>query len=261
MCPHHSRMCETPPTPSLQTASSPHELPVYCVYCLHGALSSIFPLLSMTYSSVAVEHPLCFLSPCQFNYFSHFKMTIPQFYRSSCLSLPVSTPTANPCRSPPLLPFDLSHLTLTHITFNTLKGQVPYLLFSVSSSFTAKMASFLQPCVISQNYTHVCAVDIKPYNTEECNFVIFNPALTYVFNSVTSWKKRGLCVCISRQDGPILISRIICTNAHCVANWCVLSFRAMTRAPLCHSMQLSWPCPNTTHCTETCCATPSWWSG
>lgn len=28
---------------------------------------------------------------CQFNHFSHFKMTLPQFYRSSCLSLPVST--------------------------------------------------------------------------------------------------------------------------------------------------------------------------
>ena len=40
--------------------------------------------------------PLCSLSLCQFNHFSHFKMTIPQFYRSSCLSLPVSTLTATP---------------------------------------------------------------------------------------------------------------------------------------------------------------------
>lgn len=40
--------------------------------------------------------PLCSLSLCQFNHFSHFKMSIPQFYRSSCLSLPVSTPTATP---------------------------------------------------------------------------------------------------------------------------------------------------------------------
>lgn len=31
---------------------------------------------------------------CQFNHFSHFKMTIPHFYRSSCLSLPVSSLTS-----------------------------------------------------------------------------------------------------------------------------------------------------------------------
>lgn len=34
---------------------------------------------------------LCSLSSSQFNHFSHFKMTLPQFYRSSRLSLPVST--------------------------------------------------------------------------------------------------------------------------------------------------------------------------
>lgn len=45
---------------------------------------------------------LCFLFLCQFNHFSHFKMTIPQFYRSSCLSLPVSTPTPASCLTRPL---------------------------------------------------------------------------------------------------------------------------------------------------------------
>lgn len=55
-------------------------------------------------SRVSLYHftSLCSLFLCQFNHFSHFKMTIPQFYRSSCLSLPVSTPTPAPCLTRPL---------------------------------------------------------------------------------------------------------------------------------------------------------------
>lgn len=55
--------------------------------------------------------PLCSLSLCQFNHFSHFKMTIPQFYRSSCLSLPVSTLTA---LTPSVLTFCLFQLNTTY---------------------------------------------------------------------------------------------------------------------------------------------------
>lgn len=52
---------------------------------------------------------LCSLSSSQFNHFSHFKMTLPQFYRSSRLSLPVSIAT--------LLP---AHLVASLLTFPDL---------------------------------------------------------------------------------------------------------------------------------------------
>lgn len=58
--------------------------------------SSCFPsILSLLSAHFESSHS-ALLSLCQFNHFSHFKMTIPQFYRSSCLSLPVSTLTTTP---------------------------------------------------------------------------------------------------------------------------------------------------------------------
>lgn len=61
-----------------------------------------------------VPSSLCSLSSSQFNHFSHFK--IPQFYRSSRLSLPVSTAAllaTHPVAS--LLTFELPDLTPTHL--------------------------------------------------------------------------------------------------------------------------------------------------
>lgn len=83
---------------SLSLSVAPHGLPVELRLFL-GFL--VFPScwFPPTLDSVCCSlwHiPLCSLSLCQFNHFSHFKMTIPQFYRSSCLSLPVSTLTATP---------------------------------------------------------------------------------------------------------------------------------------------------------------------
>lgn len=126
-CPHSTAgWARLPPPPHSK------QLPLlmtflFIVTLFMGFLGHFLPFSLSCPCSLAVEHPLCFLSLCQFNYFSHFKMTIPQFYRSSCLSLPVSTPTANPCRSPLLLPFGLSRLTLMHIycIYNNFKRTDP----------------------------------------------------------------------------------------------------------------------------------------
>lgn len=89
---------------SLSPVSPPHLLTSW-TSCLAVTLflgflvsfpsSRVPPILDSLCCSLWII-PLCFLSLCQFNHFSHFKMTIPQFYRSSCLSLPVSTLTATP---------------------------------------------------------------------------------------------------------------------------------------------------------------------
>lgn len=79
--------------------------------------------------------PLCSLSLCQFNHFSHFKMTIPQFYRSSCLSLPVSTLTATPSRAPPP-PFANVWPLMTHPNMHIMSHQTTQ-AFHHGTLFTA----------------------------------------------------------------------------------------------------------------------------
>ena len=91
--------CPPHPLPSLSSVSS--DRVTSCLYAVSLLYYSGPPVLhSLPHS----EPPHSALCPCQFNHFSHFKMTIPQFYRSSCMSLPVSsTLTATPLTLP-LLP-------------------------------------------------------------------------------------------------------------------------------------------------------------
>lgn len=81
------------------TVFSLRERPVWWGHLSCPSCVTVLPAVSLLFDSLWII-PLCSLSLCQFNHFSHFKMTIPQYYRSSCLSLPVSTPTA-----PPMPPF------------------------------------------------------------------------------------------------------------------------------------------------------------
>lgn len=110
------------PTRSLQTASSPHELPVYCdsVHGLLGGTSFHFPLSCPWLTQVLLLNThsafcLCVSSTTSVTskWPSLSSIGPPVCH---CPWVPVST--ANPCRSPPppfCCCFDLSHLTLTHI--------------------------------------------------------------------------------------------------------------------------------------------------
>lgn len=85
-----------------------HFSPGFLVSLPSGCLPPLFSTLFRFFSlPVRLEpnHLHSALCPSsQFNHFSHFKMTLPQFYRSSRLSLPVSTATLlryPPTWSPP----------------------------------------------------------------------------------------------------------------------------------------------------------------
>lgn len=92
--------------PTLFSDWSPSILIFCSVICLLLFWLVTCPVLSLCAT-------LLHSSLCQFNHFSHFKMTIPQFYRSSCLSLPVSTPSLAPLFDPAML---VRHVSFTYFT-------------------------------------------------------------------------------------------------------------------------------------------------
>lgn len=119
---------------------------------------------------------LCSLCSSQFNHFSHFKMTLPQFYRSSHLSLPVSTATMLPSNLvASLLTFEPPDLTSTHLiaaeasftacvrhaVLKPLIGQSPSFSPHNATAGSAVNLNFCA-CVISSMSNRQCKLNIWP---------------------------------------------------------------------------------------------------